>query len=113
VRKYANRITLTIGLLCSKTFSYEGQREVLAAHGVRIEDVVKVNIKGRFMVWTADGGYLEIPLKELQPYAREGCKLCPDFAAEHADISTGGIGADDDRTLTLVRTSATRSGSRG
>ena len=56
MRKYANRITLTIGLLCSKTFSYEGQREVLAAHGVRIEDVVKVNIKGRFMVWTSDGG---------------------------------------------------------
>lgn len=104
VRKYANKIALTIGLMCSKTFSYEGQEQVLAAHGIALDDVVKVNVKGRFMVWTRGGGYHEIPLKELHPFTRAGCKLCPDFAAEHADVSTGGIGADDNWTLTLVRT---------
>ena len=30
--------------------------------------------------------------------------MCPDFAAEHADISTGGIGEDNDWTLCIVRT---------
>jgi coenzyme F420 hydrogenase subunit beta len=104
VNKYKRKIALTIGLLCSKTFTYDGQKQVLAEHGVAIEDVVKVNVKGRFMVWTRDGGYLDIPLKELHPHTRPGCKLCPDFAAEHADISTGGIGADADWTLTIVRT---------
>ncbi len=104
VNKYKRKIALTIGLLCSKTFTYEGQKLVLAEHGVDIEDVIKVNIKGRYMVWTRDGGYLEIPLKELHPYTREGCKSCPDFAAEHADIATGGIGADDNWTLTIIRT---------
>ena len=49
-----------------------------------------------------------MPLKECHTFTREGCKLCPDFAAEHADISTGGIGAFNDWTLTLVRTDVGR-----
>jgi coenzyme F420 hydrogenase subunit beta len=104
VNKYKRKIALTLGLLCSKTFTYDGQKQVLADHGIDIADVTKVNIKGRYMVWTADGGYHELPLKLFHPHTRPGCKLCPDFAAEHADISTGGIGADDNWTLTLVRT---------
>lgn len=104
VGKYKRKVALTIGLLCSKTFTYDGQRAVLADHGIAIDDVVKVNVKGRFMVWTGDGAYHEIPLKELHPHTRPGCRLCPDFAAEHADISTGGIGTHDDWTLTIVRT---------
>jgi coenzyme F420 hydrogenase subunit beta len=104
VNKYKRKVALTIGLLCSKTFTYEGQQQVLAEHGIAIADVVKINIKGRYQVWTRDGGYHEIPLKPFHKYTREGCKLCPDFAAQHADISTGGIGADDNWTLTLVRT---------
>ena len=63
-----------------------------------------MNIKGVFQVWMRDGAYHEIPLKEAHAWTREGCKACPDFAAEHADISTGGIGAFNDWTLTLVRT---------
>jgi coenzyme F420 hydrogenase subunit beta len=104
VNKYKRKIALTIGLLCSKTFTYEGQQQVLADHGIAMGEVVKINIKGVYQVWTRDGGYHEIPLKLFHPYTREGCKLCPDFAAEHADISTGGIGADDNWTLTIVRT---------
>jgi coenzyme F420 hydrogenase subunit beta len=104
VNKYKRKIALTLGLLCSKTFTYDGQKRVLAEHGIDVADVTKINIKGRFMVWTRDGGYHEIPLKQLHPYTRPGCKLCPDFAAQHADISTGGIGAEHDWTLTIVRT---------
>ena len=47
-------------------------------------------------------------MKECHAWTREGCHTCPDFAAEHADISTGGIGAFNDWTLTLVRTDAGR-----
>jgi coenzyme F420 hydrogenase subunit beta len=104
VNKFKNKLALTIGLLCSKTFTYSGQAQVLAEHGIDVADVTKINIKGRYMVWTRDGGYHEIPLKELHPHTREGCMKCPDFAAEHADISVGGIGADDNWTLTMVRT---------
>jgi coenzyme F420 hydrogenase subunit beta len=67
-------------------------------------DISKMNIKGVFQIWMRDGAYHEIPLKEAQEWTRQGCLSCPDFAAEHADISTGGIGAFADYTLTLVRT---------
>ncbi len=63
-----------------------------------------MNIKGVFQIWMRNGDYHEVPLKECHAWTREGCKACPDFAAEHADISTGGIGAFADWTLTIVRT---------
>jgi coenzyme F420 hydrogenase subunit beta len=66
--------------------------------------MVKMNIKGVFQIWMQDGGYHEINLKECHAWTREGCIYCPDFAAEHADISCGGIGKDNDWTLTIVRT---------
>ena len=43
-------------------------------------------------------------MKECHALTREGCNHCPDFAAEHADISTGGIGELTDWTLTVIRT---------
>jgi coenzyme F420 hydrogenase subunit beta len=103
--KVARRFVLTIGLLCSKTFDDAIFPELFEArYGLRREDIVKMNIKGIFQVWTRDGELHEIPLKEAHEWTREGCKNCPDFAAEHADISTGGIGAYPHWTLTLVRT---------
>jgi coenzyme F420 hydrogenase subunit beta len=103
--KIARRFSLTIGLLCSKTFDDAIFPELFEArYGLAREEIVKMNIKGVFQVWTRDGQYHEIPLKEAHAWTREGCKSCPDFAAEHADISTGGIGAFGDWTLTVVRT---------
>ena len=103
--KVARRFVLTIGLLCSKTFDDAIFPELFEArYGLRREDISKMNIKGVFQVWMRDGSYHEVPLKEAHAWTREGCKACPDFAAEHADISTGGIGAFGDWTITVVRT---------
>jgi len=103
--KVARRFALSIGLLCSKTFDDAIFPELFEArYGLAREDIVKMNIKGVFQVWMRDGAYHEVPLKEAHAWTREGCKSCPDFAAEHADISTGGIGAFNDWTLTIIRT---------
>ncbi len=103
--KVARRFALSIGLLCSKTFDDAIFDELFQArYGLERADIAKMNIKGVFQVWTHGGEYHEIPLKEAHAWTREGCLSCPDFAAEHADISTGGIGAFNDWTLTLVRT---------
>ncbi len=94
-----------IGLLCSKTFDDAIFAELFEAkYGPKREEIVKMNIKGVFQTWVRDGSYHEIDLKECHGWTREGCLTCPDFAAEHADISTGGIGEDNDWTLCVVRT---------
>jgi len=103
--KIARRLSLTIGLLCSKTFDDRIFEELFAAqYGIQRADIIKMNIKGVFQIWTRDGAFHEVPLKEAHPFTREGCTHCPDFAAEHADISAGGIGAFNDWTLVIVRT---------
>jgi coenzyme F420 hydrogenase subunit beta len=103
--KPARRFALNIGLLCSKTFDDAIFEELFEAkYGLKKADMVKMNIKGVFQIWMKDGSYHEVNLKECHAWTRDGCKTCPDFAAEHADISTGGIGAFNDWTLTIVRT---------
>ncbi|MED5361477.1 MAG: Coenzyme F420 hydrogenase/dehydrogenase, beta subunit C-terminal domain, partial [Actinomycetota bacterium] len=100
-----NRFALNIGLLCSKSFDEAIFEELFEQkYGLDRHTIKKTNIKGVFQIWTHDGGYYEINLKECHAWTREGCNLCPDFAAEHADISTGGIGKYSDWTLTIVRT---------
>jgi coenzyme F420 hydrogenase subunit beta len=103
--KIARRLSMTIGLMCSKTFDDAIFAELFEArYGIPRARIKKMNIKGVFQLWLDDGTYHEVPLKEAHAWTREGCKQCPDFAAEHADLSTGGIGAFNDWTLVVVRT---------
>jgi coenzyme F420 hydrogenase subunit beta len=105
IGKVSKPIVFNIGLLCSKTFDDAIFEELFEAkYRLPKAEIVKMNIKGVFQIWMRDGSYHEVNLKECHAWTREGCTHCPDFAAEHADISTGGIGKDNDWTLTIVRT---------
>ncbi len=105
IGKISKPIVFNIGLLCSKTFDDAIFEELFEAkYRLPKSEIVKMNIKGVFQIWMRDGSYHEVNLKECHAWTREGCTHCPDFAAEHADISTGGIGKDNDWTLTIVRT---------
>jgi len=103
--KVSKPFLFNIGLLCSKTFDDAIFPELFEAkYGLKKENMLKMNIKGAFQIWMKDGSFHEIDLKECHGWTRTGCKNCPDFAAEHSDIATGGIGKDNDWTLTIVRT---------
>ncbi len=105
VGKVSKPFKLNIGLLCSKSFDDALFDELFEVkYGLHRDDIVKMNIKGVFQVWMRNGDYHEINLRECHAWTRDGCHHCPDFAAEHADISTGGIGDATDWTLTIVRT---------
>jgi coenzyme F420 hydrogenase subunit beta len=105
IGKISKPIVFNLGLLCSKTFDDAIFEELFRAkYGIERSQIVKMNIKGVFQLWLRDGTYREVNLKECHAWTREGCTHCPDFAAEHADISCGGIGENADWTLTIVRT---------
>jgi coenzyme F420 hydrogenase subunit beta len=107
--KIARRFVLSIGLMCSKTFDDAIFEDLFRdRYGLERREILKMNIKGVFQIWMRDGSYHEVPLKEGHAFTRTGCLHCPDFAAEHADLSAGGIGAFGEWTLTVVRTDAGR-----
>jgi coenzyme F420 hydrogenase subunit beta len=106
VNKWRKRIAWTFGLLCSKSFTYDGVMVQIAQRelGLDLDHIVRVNIKGKLLFYTDDGAEHTYSLKKSHAYTRPGCLMCPDFAAEHADISFGGLGQSDGWTLTIIRT---------
>lgn len=105
LKKYSQSLGFTIGLLCSECFTYNGLvKELIKGHlGIDPWEVVKVNIKGRLIITSKSGNSLAVPLKEVKRYSSNCLSDCPDFSAELADISVGGLGLDG-WTFTILRT---------
>jgi coenzyme F420 hydrogenase subunit beta len=110
IRKNAERsvdypLQFAIGLLCTESFDYEGLVEghIKEKLGINLNDVTKVNIKGKILVTTKSGETTSIPLKEAKQYIRTACSNCVDFSSELADISVGGLGLNG-WTFTILRT---------
>jgi len=106
VNKWARKIAWTFGLLCSKSFTYDGLMVEIAQNrlGLDLDDLARVNVKGKLLFYTKDGEEAAYSLKQAHEFTRPGCLRCPDFAAEHADISFGGLGQSEGWTLTIIRT---------
>ncbi|MDQ5815169.1 MAG: Coenzyme F420 hydrogenase/dehydrogenase, beta subunit C-terminal domain [Actinomycetota bacterium] len=104
IKRWVRPVKLVIGLMCCETFDYEAFMigKVQGERGVPLSDIEKVNVKGKVIVTLKSGEDINIPLKQARPYANEWCHHCPDFAAEHADLSCGGLGMEG-WTMILVR----------
>lgn len=102
----ADSIKFCLGLFCSGNFVFgEKQREKIAKiGGFQWEDVSKINIKTDLIVHLNNGETKNIMLDELEFMKRFACYFCPDYSAEYADLSFGGIGADEGWTTVITRT---------
>jgi len=105
LRKYAERLSFAIGLMCTESFTYEGlfEKHIQAELGIDPHDIKKMNIKAKLFVATESGEDKVISLNEAKQYTRKSCLPCTDFSAELADISAGGVGLSG-WTLTIIRT---------
>lgn len=105
LRKYADAISFVVGLFCSESFTYDGliMDFLRGKMGIRPEDVARINIKGKMFLKMRGGEVVALPLKEVKEYACSFCNMCPDFSAELADISVGGLGLEG-WSLTIIRT---------
>lgn len=105
LKKYADAIKFTVGLFCSESFTYDGliKYYLQGKMGIKLEEVAGINIKGKMLIKMRDGEVKAIPLKDIKEYSCAFCQVCPDFSAELADISAGGLGLEG-WTLTIIRT---------
>ncbi|HYD49633.1 MAG TPA: Coenzyme F420 hydrogenase/dehydrogenase, beta subunit C-terminal domain [Terriglobales bacterium] len=104
LKGFGGRVALTIGLLCSEVFTFQELMidTIEGEMGIPLADIKKFNVKGKVLIDKKNGERVEIPLKDAQEYARPECHHCGDFSAELADISCGGVGAND-WTITILR----------
>ncbi len=105
LKKYSNPLQFTVGLMCTESFAYDGlfEKHLKKNMGVDLNDIAKMNIKGKIIVSLKSGEEKNIPLSEAKQYTRASCHLCNDFSAELADISAGGLGLGG-WTFVIIRT---------
>ncbi|MHA1915287.1 MAG: Coenzyme F420 hydrogenase/dehydrogenase, beta subunit C-terminal domain [Promethearchaeota archaeon] len=102
---FFKNIKYKIGLFCMESFSY-GDIIKLAKEKFEkdINELTKMNIdKGKFIINLKSGEELNVPLKEVQSYARNNCHYCEDLTSDYADISVGSIGSQGGWSTVITR----------
>jgi coenzyme F420 hydrogenase subunit beta len=109
-RSHPEAVVLTIALLCTKSFDYEGLMltELRDQRGIDLDEVARVDIlHGKLMVDSHDGRRLvEEPIRDFHGASLKGCDECADFLGHAADISVGSVGSADGFSSVIVRTEA-------
>ncbi len=103
-------VVLTVALLCTKSFDYEGLmlREIQAKRGISLQDIDKIDIiRGKLYLYDDNGVTLvEEPIRDFHGAALKGCDECADFLGVAADISVGSVGSEDGYSSVLIWTDA-------
>jgi coenzyme F420 hydrogenase subunit beta len=99
-------INYILGLFCSGNFMFGAtQRKKLEKLGrFAWNDVRKINVKEELFIHLKNGETRTLSLKQLDFMRRHACRYCDDYSAEFADISFGGIAAEEGWTTVVART---------
>lgn len=105
---FRKNVVFSVGLFCSEVFTYDGLVDLSKRINISLGDIKNINVKGKIVSKTKDGGTVVSSLKDMRKYMRPACHYCWDYSAELADISLGGIGQDG-WTFTVARTALGKS----
>jgi coenzyme F420 hydrogenase subunit beta len=105
IAKYSTFLKFSIGLLCADAFTYEGlmERYIQGTLGINLNEISKINIKGKIIVTKKSGETVTIPLNIAKQFVHDACISCTDFSSQFADISAGGLGLKN-WTFVIIRT---------
>ena len=103
-------IKYCFGLFCSGNFIFgeEERKKMEKLGGFSWKDLKKVNVKEKLMLHLKNGEVKALPLDNIDFMKRQACMYCDDYSAEYADISFGGIGAEEGWTSVICRTALGR-----
>lgn len=103
--KMKERVVLTISLFCSRNAERQATETFLRLHGIRMDEVLKVEYRGggwpgKFVVWTKGSVLPQILFENyLQSewpaifgcglFTPRRCIFCPDDLGDYADLSAG------------------------
>ncbi len=89
VNKWRKKIAWTFGLLCSKTFSYDGLMNEIAQKelGLDLDHLVRVNIKGKLLFYTDAGDEVTYSLKESHRFTRARVPALPGLSRPNTPTS--------------------------
>jgi len=104
----AGKVTLAIGLFCTRSFDPKKLLPMVAAEGVPLGEVAKIDIReGKLIAADRRGDALmQKPVKDFHAASLKGCDECADFAALGADMVIGNIGSEPGTSTVLIRTDA-------
>lgn len=104
----ASSVVLTVALFCTRSFHGDKLQDELAAVGVDVPQVARIDVRAGEMVgWGGDGNELmRLPVGQMNKAALKGCSECADFGGQAADIAVGSIGSEPGWTTVLARTEA-------
>ncbi|MBS7610265.1 Coenzyme F420 hydrogenase/dehydrogenase, beta subunit C-terminal domain [Candidatus Bathyarchaeota archaeon] len=102
--KISEAMAAAIGLFCAESFWLERLMEYIQGRGIEPSRITRLAIKrGRFRVYEGDKEVLSEPIKAMEAFTRDSCRVCQDFTAELADVSVGGVGVPDGWSLVITR----------
>lgn len=106
----SDSINYYLGLFCSGTFVFgeEERKELERLADFKWQQLKKINIKEDLMLHLYNGEIKHVSLEKLDFMKRYACHFCSDYSAEYADISFGGLGAQEGWTTVVLRTATGR-----